>query len=100
MKGSKGSIPANSSKLSQESWEKVMILVTTKDIFSIIDFEDVFRALDLGLVLFELEDEADDGIFFGIVVVPCRGRGQDAPVLRGLHVRVQGVIGRASDGET
>ncbi|CAG5088990.1 Oidioi.mRNA.OKI2018_I69.PAR.g12039.t1.cds [Oikopleura dioica] len=39
-------IYANSSKLSQESWKKVMTLVTTKDIFSIIDFEDVFRALD------------------------------------------------------
>jgi len=39
-------IYANSTKLSQNSWKKVMTLVTTKDVFSIIDFEDVFTALD------------------------------------------------------
>jgi len=39
-------IYANSTKLSKDTWSKVMTLVTTKDIFSVIDFEDVFIALD------------------------------------------------------
>ena len=59
---------------------------------------NVLRALDLGLVLFELENETDDGVILGLV--PGRGRGEDATVLRGLHVRIQGIVRGSGDGES
>lgn len=58
---------------------------------------DVFRALDPGLVSLEIKDKTDNGVVFGLV--PRRVGGQDAAVLGGLDVRVQGVVGGAGNGK-